>query len=42
MMVQAGLIPEVKQVLASAGPDAQALKAIGYKELLPYLQGEQR
>lgn len=40
MMVQAGLIPEVKQVLASAGPDAQALKAIGYKELLPYLQGE--
>jgi tRNA dimethylallyltransferase len=41
MMVQAGLIPEVKQVLASAGPDAQALKAIGYKELIPYLQGEE-
>lgn len=41
MMVQAGLISEVKHVLASAGPDAQALKAIGYKELLPYLQGEE-
>lgn len=41
LMVQAGLIPEVKQVLVSAGPDAQALKAIGYKELLPYLQGEE-
>lgn len=40
LMLQAGLVSEVKQVLAKAGPDAQALKAIGYKELLPYLQGE--
>ncbi|WP_125707026.1 tRNA (adenosine(37)-N6)-dimethylallyltransferase MiaA [Lacticaseibacillus porcinae] len=39
LMVQAGLIPEVKHILELAGPDAQSLKAIGYKELIPYLQG---
>lgn len=36
-MIAAGLVDEVKRVVAMAGPDAQALKAIGYKELLPYL-----
>lgn len=41
MMVSAGLIPEVKQVMDLAGADAQALKAIGYKELVPYLAGSQ-
>ncbi|WP_407891314.1 tRNA (adenosine(37)-N6)-dimethylallyltransferase MiaA [Lacticaseibacillus sp. N501-2] len=41
LMVSAGLIPEVKQVMDLAGADAQALKAIGYKELVPYLAGSQ-
>lgn len=40
LMMQAGLLDEVKRVLALAGPDAQALKAIGYKEFLPYLNGD--
>ncbi|MFD1484322.1 tRNA (adenosine(37)-N6)-dimethylallyltransferase MiaA [Lacticaseibacillus baoqingensis] len=39
-MVQGGLVAEVKRVVAQAGPQAQALKAIGYKELLPYFAGE--
>ncbi|WP_390404819.1 tRNA (adenosine(37)-N6)-dimethylallyltransferase MiaA [Lacticaseibacillus jixiensis] len=40
-MIDAGLVAEVRRVVAQAGPEAQALKAIGYKELLPYLNGEQ-
>lgn len=40
-MLAAGLVAEVRRVVAAAGPDAQALKAIGYKELLPYLNGDQ-
>jgi tRNA dimethylallyltransferase len=39
LMVRSGLVPEVRRVVALAGPDAQALKAIGYKEMLPYLAG---
>ncbi|WP_057893847.1 tRNA (adenosine(37)-N6)-dimethylallyltransferase MiaA [Lacticaseibacillus brantae] len=40
VMMQAGLEAEVRAVLREAGPDAQALKAIGYKEFLPYFAGE--
>ncbi|WP_225047604.1 tRNA (adenosine(37)-N6)-dimethylallyltransferase MiaA [Lacticaseibacillus kribbianus] len=38
-MLDAGLLAEVRRVLDAAGPDAQALKAIGYKEFVPYLEG---
>lgn len=40
-MFAAGLVAEVERVLEIAGPDAQALAAIGYKELVPYLRGEE-
>lgn len=40
-MLKAGLVAEVQAVLAQAPPTTQALQAIGYKELLPYLAGEQ-
>ncbi|WP_461224449.1 tRNA (adenosine(37)-N6)-dimethylallyltransferase MiaA [Lacticaseibacillus suihuaensis] len=39
-MLTAGLLAEVRRVVAAAGPNAQALKAIGYKEFLPYLAGD--
>lgn len=40
LMLEAGLIDEVRQLLnQGVPPDAQALKGIGYKELIPYLQG---
>ena len=40
MMAQ-GLTEEVRGLLASGVPaDCQAMKAIGYKELVPYLQGK--
>lgn len=39
-MLKAGLVAEVQRVVAIAGPNAQALAAIGYKELIPYLNGE--
>lgn len=39
-MLKAGLVAEVQRIVQVAGPSAQALKAIGYKELLPYLAGE--
>ncbi|MBR4081323.1 MAG: tRNA (adenosine(37)-N6)-dimethylallyltransferase MiaA [Clostridia bacterium] len=40
-MLDAGLIAEVKGLLAAGVPaDAQALKAIGYKEIIRYLSGE--
>lgn len=38
-MLEDGLEAEVRSVLALAGPDAQAMKAIGYKEWLPYFEG---
>jgi len=40
LMMAAGLEQEVKAVMQLAGPDAQAIKAIGYKEFLPYFAGE--
>lgn len=41
MMLDAGLADEVRSLLESGVPaDAQALKGIGYKEMIPYLRGE--
>lgn len=41
LMVEAGLIDEVRRLLDSGVPEnAQALKAIGYKEIIPYLHGD--
>ncbi len=41
MMLEAGLIDEVRALLDSGVPaDAQAMKGLGYKELVPYLRGE--
>ena len=39
-MMEAGLLEEVKALAASAPRSATALQAIGYKELLPVLDGE--
>ncbi len=39
-MLENGLLDEARRML-SAAPDATALQAIGYKELLPYLRGEE-
>lgn len=38
-MVEQGLLEEAEEVL-SKNPDPSVLKAIGYKELVPYFQGE--
>lgn len=39
-MLEDGVVEEVRALLASGIPaDAQALKGLGYKELIPYLQG---
>ena len=41
LMIQDGLVEEVRQLLASGVPEnAQAMKGLGYKELIPYLHGE--
>lgn len=41
MMLEAGLVQEVRALLESGVPaDAQAMKGLGYKELVPYLRGE--
>ncbi len=41
MMLEDDLVDEIRSLLASGVPaDAQAMKAIGYKEIVPYLQGE--
>ena len=39
-MVEAGLLEEVRVLAAGVPPDATALQAIGYKELLPVLDGQ--
>ncbi|MDD6050513.1 MAG: tRNA (adenosine(37)-N6)-dimethylallyltransferase MiaA [Clostridiales bacterium] len=40
-MIAQGLVDEVRDLLSSGIPAAcQAMKAIGYKEIVPYLQGE--
>ncbi|WP_125704498.1 tRNA (adenosine(37)-N6)-dimethylallyltransferase MiaA [Lacticaseibacillus daqingensis] len=38
-MIAAGLVAEVQTLLKTVPPSAQALQAIGYKELVPYVQG---
>lgn len=40
IMINNGLIEEAKYVIRNANPENQCLKAIGYKELIPYLNGE--
>lgn len=41
MMVQQGLVDEVRGLIESGIPaDCQAMKAIGYKEIVPFLRGE--
>ncbi len=41
LMLEAGLVEEVGSLLESGIPaDAQALKGLGYKELIPYIRGE--
>ena len=41
LMVQSGLIEEVRGLLSrGVPPDAQAMKGLGYKEIIPYLAGE--
>lgn len=41
MMLEEGLVDEVRRLLASGIPaDCQAMKGLGYKELIPYLRGE--
>ena len=41
LMLDAGLIQEVQDLLNSGIPaDAQAMKGLGYKEIIPYLRGE--
>ncbi|WP_226578978.1 tRNA (adenosine(37)-N6)-dimethylallyltransferase MiaA [Halobacillus litoralis] len=38
-MVEQGLVQEVKDLYDQGLSDAQSMKAIGYKELIPYFQG---
>ncbi|WP_347860557.1 tRNA (adenosine(37)-N6)-dimethylallyltransferase MiaA [Salimicrobium sp. PL1-032A] len=38
-MVNEGLIEEVRNLLHSVGSQPQAMQAIGYKEIVPYLEG---
>lgn len=41
LMVQQGLVGEVHKLLESGVPaDCQAMKAIGYKEIVPFLRGD--
>ncbi len=40
-MIEQGLVDEVRALLASGIPaDTQAMKAIGYKEIIPFVRGE--
>ena len=39
-MINSGLIEETKYLLSKASPFSQSMKAIGYKELIPYILGE--
>lgn len=41
LMIEYGLIEEVRSILAEYGKEAEALKGIGYKEWLPYFAKEQ-
>ncbi|WDH77168.1 tRNA (adenosine(37)-N6)-dimethylallyltransferase MiaA [Exiguobacterium marinum] len=39
-MMEAGLVEEVERLLAQGYRDTQAMRAIGYKEMIPYVEGE--
>ncbi|MEN2464490.1 tRNA (adenosine(37)-N6)-dimethylallyltransferase MiaA [Ornithinibacillus sp. FSL M8-0202] len=39
-MIRAGLLEEVQQLINCGYENASSMKAIGYKELIPYLKGE--
>src|SRR5699024_3682122 len=39
-MIQNGLIAEVSKVLEKAGADSQSMSRIGYKEFIPYFNGD--
>ncbi|WP_214797742.1 tRNA (adenosine(37)-N6)-dimethylallyltransferase MiaA [Exiguobacterium sp. s5] len=39
LMLEAGLIEEVERLLTAGYRDTQAMRAIGYKEVVPYLDG---
>ncbi|UTT41625.1 tRNA (adenosine(37)-N6)-dimethylallyltransferase MiaA [Exiguobacterium aurantiacum] len=39
LMLEAGLIEEVERLLAAGYRDTQAMRAIGYKEVVPYIEG---
>jgi tRNA dimethylallyltransferase len=39
-MLEQGLLDEVRTLLEKYGPDAQGLKAVGYREFVHHLQGE--
>lgn len=38
-MMEAGLVEEVKGLMAKGYRDTQAMRAIGYKEIIPYVEG---
>lgn len=40
IMLEQGLIAEVKEIISNYGDNLQALSSIGYKEVLPYLKDE--
>lgn len=40
IMLNNGLLDELEEAIHQFGPEAEALKGIGYKELIPYLSGE--
>ncbi|WP_214734796.1 tRNA (adenosine(37)-N6)-dimethylallyltransferase MiaA [Exiguobacterium sp. s154] len=39
-MMEAGLVEEVERLLAQGYRDTQAMRAIGYKEIIPYVEGK--
>jgi len=41
LMIQDGLLQEVKGLYDQGYNDAQSMKAIGYKEMIPYIEGKQ-
>ncbi|UOQ85652.1 tRNA (adenosine(37)-N6)-dimethylallyltransferase MiaA [Gracilibacillus salinarum] len=41
MMIEQGLIAEVEQLYRAGLEDCQSMRGIGYKEIIPYLKGEQ-
>ena len=40
IMITDGLIEEVKSILKNTDENAQSMKAIGYREVIPYLKGQ--